>query len=62
MILADIFDVLAAINFNLSRIGGGHSSKPKLYPRPNGKDKNVRKIGKGALPPDALKEWLFKKR
>lgn len=60
-ILADIFDMLAMINANLCAMGSGkRASKPKSYPRPGDKDK--RKVGKNALPPDQLREWFAKKR
>lgn len=60
VILADIYDLLQTINLNLCRIGGSKQSKKiKPYPRPFGKDKeNTKKIGKGALPFDQLKEWI----
>lgn len=60
-ILADIFDVLAMINANLCAIGSGKKAKmPKKYARPGDKDK--KKIGKNALPPDELRAWFDKKR
>jgi len=57
-ILADIFDVLSAINSNLIAFasGGKKKVKTKPYPRP-GAD-NTRKIGKGALPIPELREWI----
>ena len=61
MILADIFDMLAMINSNIVAMGSRKkATKPKSYPRYGDKDK--KKIGKGALPPDELKEWFAKKR
>ena len=57
-ILADIYDILAAINSNLITFasGGKKKVKPKPYPRP-GAD-NTRKIGRGALPIPELREWI----
>lgn len=62
-ILADIFDVLSAIHYTLIKIAGGKAQKPKSYPRPNDKRKEVKKIGgKGAMKVEDLKKWIFKKR
>ena len=65
-ILADIYDILAAINANLMAIGSGkRARKPKPYPRPNsGKEKedNKQHFGSGALPPDELRKWFEEKR
>ena len=59
-ILADIYDMLAAINANLCAKGSGKRPKrPKPYPRP-GAANNQRKIGK-ALPVDELKRRIFGK-
>lgn len=59
-ILADIYDMLAAINANLCAKGSGKRPKrPKPYPRP-GATSNQRKIGK-ALPVDELKRRIFGK-
>lgn len=56
-ILADIFDMLSAINFNLRQIAGGtNMQKPKPYKRP-GKD-NEQKIGKGAIPVTDIRDWV----
>ena len=60
-ILADIYDVLSTINSNLCAYGSHRRpKKPKPYPRPGNKDngKEVTHIGKGALPPDELREWF----
>ena len=60
-ILADIFDLLAMINANLCAMGSGKKAKkPTAYKRPG--DKEKRKIGKNALPPDQLREWFENKR
>lgn len=62
-ILADIYDLLANINYNLIAIGGGKPKKPKPYPRPIKKEpENVRHIGRGALPTDELRKWFEEKR
>lgn len=63
-ILADIFDQLAQINANLVAIGSGEAAKqPKPYPRPKQKHpENERHFGRGALPPDKLREWFEQKR
>lgn len=58
-ILADIFDILAAINYNLQQLGGGKSKKPKPYPRPGkNKDNNTKKFGKGAIPVTSIRDWV----
>lgn len=63
-ILADIYDLLQVINTNLCDLGSGKTlhRKIKPYPRPNGKDKDTKRIGKGALPPDELREWFENRR
>lgn len=60
IILADIYDMLQVINANLMSFGG-KSKKPKPYPRPTDKDENKR-VGKGALPLDELREWIRSKQ
>lgn len=58
-LLADIFDVLAASNWQR---GGGKGPKPKPFPRPKRDgDKTVQRFGSGALPIDQLDAW-FKAR
>lgn len=60
-ILADIYDILATINANVCALGTGKKAKqPKPYKRPG--DKDAKRIGKKALPPDQLKAWLEGKR
>jgi hypothetical protein len=64
-ILADIYDILAAINANLVAVGSRKAAKaPRPYPRPStGKNgENERHIGSGALPPDELEKWFEEKR
>lgn len=59
-ILADIFDMLAAINANLCAKGSGKRPKrPKPYPRPK-ETKVERKIGK-PMPIDELHKRIFGK-
>lgn len=57
-ILADIFDVLTAINYNLRMMCGSHNTqRPKPYPRPGKKD-NMQKFGKGAIPVADIRNWV----
>lgn len=59
-LLADIYDMLAAINANLCAKGSGKRPKrPKPYPRP-GESKTERKIGK-PMPIDELHKRIFGK-
>ena len=58
VILADIYDLLQAINANLVAIGGKRPKTVKPYPRPFRKDDSTKKIGKDPLPFDKLKEWI----
>ena len=63
-LLADIYDLLSAVNANLCAKGTGKKPKqPKPYPRPGDKDRNTetRHIGKDPLPPDKLREWFKQK-
>ena len=66
VILADIYDMLAAINANIVAIGSHHKAEtPKPYPRPGIYQRdggNTKRIGKGALPRGEFKKWLEKKR
>ena len=59
-ILADIYDLLQVINNNLCGLGSKHHTRKKIkpYPRPGKDDNNERKIGKGGLPIDKLREWI----
>ena len=59
-ILADIYDVLAAINANLVRMGHGKPKQPEPYPRPGQKKKN-KHLGT-AIPSEALHKWIEEKR
>ena len=56
-ILADIYDILQVIAILIIR----KRKRITPYPRP-GKDKDNRKIGKGALPFNELREWFRRKR
>jgi hypothetical protein len=60
-ILADIYDLLQVLNANFIAFASGGKDKKKItpYPRPGDqKDKNVQKVGKGALPPKELEQWI----
>ena len=59
-ILADIYDLLQLINVNLIAFasGGKQRRKIKPYPRPGREDNTQRKIGKGAMPFNELREWI----
>jgi hypothetical protein len=61
-ILADIFDVLSAINSNLKAIGSGTRAKsPEKYPRPKKKtEKN--KIFKSSMPMAEMRAWIEERR
>jgi len=61
-ILADLYDLLQAINANLVRLGGGKVKNIKPYPRPGKDDNNTTKFGKGALPVDELHAWIEARR
>ena len=56
-LLADIYDLLQVINANLVASAGGKKKKIKPYPRPGDKPEDKR-IGKGALPFDKLRDWI----
>ena len=58
-ILADIYDLLQVINANLVAFASGGKKKAKIkpYPRPGG-DGNKKRIGRGPLPLDQLREWI----
>lgn len=59
-ILADIYDLLQVINANFVKYasGGKKRTKVKPYPRPGGDQDKKRKMGRGALPLDQLREWI----
>lgn len=62
ILLADIYDLLQVINANLMRLGGNKRKHIKPYPRPGKDEDNERKIGKGAMPVNDLREWFRRKR
>ena len=64
IILADIYDLLSAINYNLMSMASKQKpQQPKSYPRPGkNDDEDKKKIGKGALPVADLQEWFEQKR
>ena len=59
-ILANIYDMLQAIDKHLVRLISKGKTKPKFkpYPRPGKGDDNKRKIGKGAMPYNELRNWI----
>jgi hypothetical protein len=59
-ILADIYDQLRIIDIHLVRFISKGRTKPKFkpYPRPGKDDNTKRKIGKGAMPYDELRNWI----
>ena len=60
-ILADIYDVLSAINSNLKAIGSGKAAKkPEKYPRPNKNKKE--KLFTSSMPMNEMREWIEKRR
>ena len=63
-ILADIYDMLAALNYNVLCMASKQKpQQPKPYPRPGKKeDEDKKKIGKGALPVAELNEWFEQRR
>ena len=63
-ILADIYDLLQVINSNICGLGSKHPKRKKIkpYSRPGKDDNNERKIGKGGMPVDKLREWIRSKQ
>ena len=63
-ILADIYDMLAALNYNVLCMASKQKpQQPKPYPRPGkNEDEDKKKIGKGALPVAELEDWFEQKR
>ena len=63
-LLADIFDVLSMIGSILAALQVPRRTvkEPKPYPRPGQKPKDQQHFGRGALPPDKLREWFNEKR
>lgn len=61
-ILADIFDVLSAINANLKALGSGSRAKsPEKYPRPKKKNEK-NKIFKSSMPMAEMRAWIEERR
>lgn len=63
-ILADIYDVLSAINYSLVKMGGGKPKKPTPYPRINDKNKKHYGNKKSSLPVNQMRDWVknYKKK
>ena len=59
-ILADIYDQLRIIDIHLVRFISKGRTKPKFkpYPRPGKDGNNKRKVGKGAMPYNDLRNWI----
>ena len=61
-LLADLIDVLQAIDYHLVSMSGSKAHKPKPYPRPNGKkDSGTKHYGKGAMKANELENWFKNK-
>ena len=59
-ILADIYDLIAFFRYEvISCLSDKKPRKPSLYLRPHKKEH--KKIGKGALPKNDLKKWIYSK-
>lgn len=54
ILLADIYDMLQVIAVMLS----GKKKNIKPYPRPGKDEDKKKKLGKGAMPLNALREWI----
>ena len=61
-ILADIYDVLQAINVNLVSLGGGKKKKIKPYPRPGKDNDKKRKLGTPMPTVEGLRDWIRSKQ
>lgn len=61
-ILADIYDVLQAINTNIVALGGGKKKKIKPYPRPGKDNDKKRKFGTPMPTVEGLREWIRSKQ
>ena len=59
-IVADCFDLLQVINLNLINKGNKKKLKKNIkpYPRPGRDNDNKRKLGKGPVPVDELREMI----
>ena len=58
-ILADIYDSIQNMLYLFSQVHGGKPNKPQSYPRPWVDDKNVKRIGSGAIPISDFNEWYY---
>ena len=63
-ILADIYDLLQVIHADIVNwaMHGKKRIKIKPYPRPGRDDDKKRRLGKGAMPLDELREWMNRRR
>lgn len=61
-ILADIYDVLQAINTNIVSLGGGKKKKIKPYPRPGKDNDKKRKFGTSMPTVEGLRDWIRSKQ
>ena len=61
-ILADIYDVLQAINANIVSLGGGKKKKIKPYPRPGKDNDKKRKFGTSMPTVEGLRDWIRSKQ
>lgn len=62
-ILADICDQLSLVNYYLyALVTKKRGKKLEPYKRPGDDKKNTRRIGKGAIPANKMREWIESKR
>lgn len=61
-ILADIYDVLQAINTNIVSLGGGKKKKIRPYPRPGKDNDKKRKFGTSMPTVEGLRDWIRSKQ
>lgn len=59
-LLADIFDMLQVLHADLVAWASNGKKKYKIspYPRPGKEEDKKRKLGRGAMPLDQLREWF----
>lgn len=58
MLLAAIYDQLAAFQYSYLRANGAHPKKPKQLPRPGVKD-NAQRVGREAIPITDFDSWYY---
>ena len=60
VILADIYDLLQVINSNICALANKGKSRKQIkpYPRPGKGDDKKRKIGKGAVTLEAMRDFI----